>query len=141
MKVLVIVPAYNEEQNILKTIRDIQKSGPESIQYLVINDCSTDKTKSVLRQAEANYLDLPINLGIGGGVQTGYRYALEYGVKAKLFCPEIAGLFCRIAGLFCHDSRANLSLKPMWSLARVSLKRRDFSQPVCAGWGLIFSVD
>ena len=36
-----------------------------------------------------------------------------YIVKAKLFCPEIAGLFCRIAGLFCHDSRANLSLKPV----------------------------
>ena len=36
-----------------------------------------------------------------------------YTVKAKLFCPEIAGLFCRIAGLFCHDSRANLSLKPV----------------------------
>ena len=36
-----------------------------------------------------------------------------YPVKAKLFCPEIAGLFCRIAGLFCHDSRANLSLKPV----------------------------
>ena len=34
-------------------------------------------------------------------------------VKAKLFCPEIAGLFCRIAGLFCDDSRANLSLKPV----------------------------
>lgn len=37
----------------------------------------------------------------------------ELFVKAKLFCPEIAGLFCRIAGLFCHDSRANLSLKPV----------------------------
>lgn len=37
----------------------------------------------------------------------------EVSVKAKLFCPEIAGLFCRIAGLFCHDSRANLSLKPV----------------------------
>lgn len=37
----------------------------------------------------------------------------EVPVKAKLFCPEIAGLFCRIAGLFCHDSRANLSLKPV----------------------------
>ena len=37
----------------------------------------------------------------------------QAGVKAKLFCPEIAGLFCRIAGLFCHDSRANLSLKPV----------------------------
>ena len=39
--------------------------------------------------------------------------AALYIVKAKLFCPEIAGLFCRIAGLFCHDSRANLSLKPV----------------------------
>ena len=37
----------------------------------------------------------------------------DLSVKAKLFCPEIAGLFCRIAGLFCHDSRANLSLKPV----------------------------
>ena len=37
----------------------------------------------------------------------------DVSVKAKLFCPEIAGLFCRIAGLFCHDSRANLSLKPV----------------------------
>ena len=42
------------------------------------------------------------------------RYDSEkVNVKAKLFCPEIAGLFCRIAGLFCHDSRANLSLKPV----------------------------
>ena len=40
-------------------------------------------------------------------------YAENLDVKAKLFCPEIAGLFCRIAGLFCHDSRANLSLKPV----------------------------
>ena len=40
-------------------------------------------------------------------------FVLILGVKAKLFCPEIAGLFCRIAGLFCHDSRANLSLKPV----------------------------
>lgn len=39
--------------------------------------------------------------------------SILYAVKAKLFCPEIAGLFCRIAGLFCHDSRANLSLKPV----------------------------
>lgn len=45
-----------------------------------------------------------------------FNAPLEYAdliVKAKLFCPEIAGLFCRIAGLFCHDSRANLSLKPV----------------------------
>ena len=42
-----------------------------------------------------------------------FALALSIIVKAKLFCPEIAGLFCRIAGLFCHDSRANLSLKPV----------------------------
>lgn len=42
-----------------------------------------------------------------------YYGVTHIGVKAKLFCPEIAGLFCRIAGLFCHDSRANLSLKPV----------------------------
>ena len=42
-----------------------------------------------------------------------FEEAFLQGVKAKLFCPEIAGLFCRIAGLFCHDSRANLSLKPV----------------------------
>ena len=56
-------------------------------------------------------------------IWTVYYYAMQYTggfadlkdsiVKAKLFCPEIAGLFCRIAGLFCHDSRANLSLKPV----------------------------
>ena len=47
--------------------------------------------------------------------QTGSRTYMseKTAVKAKLFCPEIAGLFCRIAGLFCHDSRANLSLKPV----------------------------
>lgn len=46
--------------------------------------------------------------------QNGIEYNGEQiAVKAKLFCPEIAGLFCRIAGLFCHDSRANLSLKPV----------------------------
>ena len=42
-----------------------------------------------------------------------FRILSNATVKAKLFCPEIAGLFCRIAGLFCHDSRANLSLKPV----------------------------
>ena len=54
----------------------------------------------------------------GAKVEDAFRISIEgyesrLIVKAKLFCPEIAGLFCRIAGLFCHDSRANLSLKPV----------------------------
>lgn len=84
MKVLIIIPAYNEQDNILATIDDIQKNAPFG-DYIVINDCSTDSTKSVLQLERANYLDLPVNLGIGGGVQTGYRYALEndYGIAIQ----------------------------------------------------------
>lgn len=78
MKILVIVPAYNEEKNIYQTIQDIQQA-ELTVDYIVINDCSTDHTRKVLRENNANYLDLPINLGIGGGVQTGYRYAMEHG--------------------------------------------------------------
>ncbi len=77
-KVLLIIPAYNEQENILGVLSDIQKYAPE-MDCLVINDCSTDGTREVLRSIGACYLDLPINLGIGGGVQTGYRYALEHG--------------------------------------------------------------
>lgn len=77
MKILVIVPAYNEQENISKTIDDLcQCTG--TIDYAVVNDCSTDATKQILQKHNANYLDLPVNLGIGGGVQTGYRYALEH---------------------------------------------------------------
>ena len=78
MKVLVIVPAYNERDNIQKVIDDVEKSAP-FVDYVVINDCSTDDTKKVLKKGQANFIDLPVNLGIGGGVQTGYRYALDNG--------------------------------------------------------------
>lgn len=78
MKVLLIIPAFNEQDNIRDVLLDIQTHAPE-MDCVVINDCSTDGTREVLRGIGANYLDLPINLGIGGGVQTGYRYALEHG--------------------------------------------------------------
>lgn len=77
-KLLIIIPAYNEQENIRKTIQDIESHIPEA-DYIVVNDCSKDKTREILQQERANYIDLPVNLGIGGGVQTGYRYALEHG--------------------------------------------------------------
>lgn len=77
-KYLIIIPAYNEQENIIDVIRDITSYIPEA-DYVVINDCSKDSTEKVLQQEQANYINLPVNLGIGGGVQTGYRYALEYG--------------------------------------------------------------
>lgn len=77
MKKLLIIPAYNEQENIIRTIQDIECNAP-GMDYIVINDCSRDNTKKILEEYGANYLDLPVNLGIGGGVQTGYRYALEH---------------------------------------------------------------
>lgn len=74
--ILVIIPAYNESQNIQKVINDLKKWAP-SMDYLIINDCSKDNTLSILQRSNAVYLDLPINLGIGGGVQTGYLYAMK----------------------------------------------------------------
>ena len=77
-KILVIVPAYNEQGNILNTLADIRDHAPQ-VDYVVINDCSTDQTREILTREGANVVHLPVNLGIGGGVQTGYCYALENG--------------------------------------------------------------
>lgn len=76
MKVLLIIPAYNEEESIENTILDI-KNNTNDVDFIVINDCSTDNTVQVLQSLGVDYLDLPANLGIGGCVQTGYLYALE----------------------------------------------------------------
>lgn len=78
MTILIIIPAYNEAENIAKVIESLSDFSYE-VQYIVINDCSTDMTENVLRDINANYITLPINLGIGGGVQTGYIYAKENG--------------------------------------------------------------
>ena len=78
MKKLVIIPAYNESGNIVNTIRDIKENAPE-FDYIVINDCSKDNTEEVCRQNGINYVSLPVNLGIGGAVQTGYLYAYKMG--------------------------------------------------------------
>lgn len=77
MKTLLIIPAYNEQENIVRTLQDIKANAP-GMDYVVINDCSKDDTRKILKEYGANFLDLPVNLGIGGGVQTGYRYALEH---------------------------------------------------------------
>lgn len=80
MRLLVIIPAFNEQANILKTINDLKSTDfPDSfkIDYLVINDGSKDNTLEVLSENNLKYVNLPINLGIGGAMQTGYLYARE----------------------------------------------------------------
>ena len=76
MKVLLIIPAYNEQENILSTVKKIENYSKE-IDYIVINDGSTDNTEKILTEKKINHIKLVNNLGIGGAVQTGYKYAYE----------------------------------------------------------------
>ncbi|HEP1349893.1 TPA: glycosyltransferase family 2 protein [Streptococcus pyogenes] len=78
MKKLIIIPAYNESRNIVNTIRTIESDAPD-FDYIIIDDCSTDNTLAICQKQGFNVISLPINLGIGGAVQTGYRYAQRCG--------------------------------------------------------------
>lgn len=77
-KVLLIIPAYNEEESLRSLIEEI-KTVCSGMDYLVVNDCSSDDTERLLEELGANYITLPCNMGIGGAVQSGYRYAAQNG--------------------------------------------------------------
>lgn len=77
MKVIIIIPAYNEQDNVPALLDKLEKNYPQ-YDYVVVNDCSTDATLKILKDRKAHFLNLPVNLGIGGGVQSGYLYALEH---------------------------------------------------------------
>lgn len=76
MRTIMIIPAYNEEASILKTVETLKNMAPE-VDYIIINDGSADATKKICKENALNFIDLPNNLGIGGAVQTGYKYAQE----------------------------------------------------------------
>lgn len=78
MKKLVIIPAYNESASIVKTVNDIKQNAPD-FDYVVVNDCSTDNTLQICEKYGLNCLKLPVNLGIGGAVQSGYLYGVRNG--------------------------------------------------------------
>lgn len=75
MKVLLIIPAYNEVLNIEKTIKDITEN--TNYNYVVINDCSKDNTKEVCEKNNFNIISLPINYGLTSGIQIGMKYAYK----------------------------------------------------------------
>ncbi|MCM1174342.1 MAG: glycosyltransferase family 2 protein [Blautia sp.] len=87
-KVLIVIPAYNESENIEQVIEQITErqtalntadSGGFQFDYVIVNDGSTDDTLKICEERQYHYLDLPINLGIGGAVQAGYVYAWKNG--------------------------------------------------------------
>ena len=73
-----LIPAYNEEMNIESLVAEIGSIWPDT-PVCVINDHSTDSTHQILRNVKCDYLLLPCNLGVGGAMQAGFRYALEQG--------------------------------------------------------------
>jgi len=75
-KILLIIPAYNEGRNILNTCNNIREYN-QRLDYIIINDGSTDDTAEVCKINSLNHINLIHNLGIGGAVQTGYKYAYE----------------------------------------------------------------
>lgn len=78
MKVIIIIPAFNEEKNIKILVEKLLNLDNFQTDVLVINDCSCDNTSQMARESGAKVIDLPCNLGIGGAVQTGYKYAYKH---------------------------------------------------------------
>lgn len=76
MKILIVVPSHNEEQSLPTFLAEIRRTGCDAV---VINDASVDSTELIAKAAGFPVLTLPVNLGIGGGVQTGFAYALRNG--------------------------------------------------------------
>ena len=82
-KVLVVVPAWNEQASIAKVISELKTRGFE---VLVIDDGSTDETSFIARQSGAITMRLPFNLGVGGALRCGFKYAVQHGYQAVVQC-------------------------------------------------------
>lgn len=76
MRILIIIPAFNEEDSLQGVISDL-RSNISSAEILVINDGSTDNTAQVARNCGVKVLSIPFNIGVGGALKVGFRYALE----------------------------------------------------------------
>ncbi len=77
-KVLVVIPAFNEEANIEQVVEELARDYPD-LDYLVVNDGSTDRTAGICRNRGYQLLDLPVNLGLAGCFQAGMKYAWQKG--------------------------------------------------------------
>lgn len=75
---LIVIPAYNEEQNISRVVANLEANYPQ-FDYVVINDGSRDGTAALCREKGYHLIDLPVNLGLAGAFQTGLKYAYEHG--------------------------------------------------------------
>ncbi len=82
-KLLIIIPAYNEAENIERVVENLRKNYSQW-DYVVVNDGSKDHTAEICKKNHYPLLDLPANLGLAGAFQTGIRYAYQYGYTAAI---------------------------------------------------------
>ncbi len=83
MRLLIVIPAYNEAENIVSVVEELKRVVPQ-YDYMIVNDGSRDKTSTICREKGYNLLDLPANLGLTGAFQTGMLYACEKGYDAVI---------------------------------------------------------
>ena len=83
MKTLIVIPAYNEQENIERVVDNLISNYPQ-YDYVIVNDGSRDDTAQICRKKGYNLIDLPVNLGLAGGFQTGLKYAYKYGYDAAI---------------------------------------------------------
>ncbi len=83
MKLLIVIPAYNERENIERVVDNLRENYPQ-YDYIVVNDGSADETADICRARGYNLIDLAVNLGLTGAFQTGLRYAEKHGYDCAL---------------------------------------------------------
>ena len=83
LKLLIVIPAYNEEGSIERVVDDLIQNYPQ-YDYVVVNDGSRDRTAAICRSRGYRLIDLPVNLGLAGAFQTGLRYAAEHGYDCAM---------------------------------------------------------
>ena len=82
-KLLIVIPAHNEEANIVQVVEELTRDYPQ-YDYVVVNDGSRDKTAAICRAHGYRLIDLPVNLGLAGAFQTGLRFAAENGYDCAM---------------------------------------------------------
>ena len=150
-RILLIIPAYNEEKSILKTVHQIESFREHSedtcvIRYVVINDGSKDDTRRVLEENRIPHIDLLHNLGIGGAVQTGYKYAFEHDYDIAIqfdgdgqhdanYIPNIIAPLLNDESDLCIGSRfvADLSKFKSTKMRRVGINIISRLIRICSG--------
>ncbi len=84
-RILVIIPAWNEQDSVGRTVHEVRAANPD-VDILVVDDGSSDATAAMARQAGAEVCRLPFNLGVGGAMRAGYRFAMsgDYDVAVQI---------------------------------------------------------